>query len=293
LYSRRWRVADYHDQRPMPAFHARIAGMTVRTKLVIAYLGGPFHGWQRQRGQRTVQGELERALASVTGVRSISVTGAGRTDTGVHAAGQAAHCDLPTAIPPKGLVRALNGTLPAEIRVRSAGPVPPSFHARKRARGKLYTYRARWRAPSMPWTDPRSAQVMQISDHAAFEAAARTLIGRHDWASFTVPNPEIGSTVRTIFRVSLRPRRWGVDLDFVGDGFLRYQVRRMVGAVLEVGQGRRCVDDLLALIERPQPGAPVHTAPARGLTLERVFYRNFAELKPDHSLVSQTPSRSR
>jgi tRNA pseudouridine38-40 synthase len=267
--------------------------MTIRMKLIIAYHGRPFHGWQRQRGQRTVQGELERALRSVAGAGSISATGAGRTDTGVHAAGQAAHCDLPVSIPPEALARALNRILPPEIRVRSARPAATGFHARRSALGKLYTYRARWRAPSLPWADPLSAQVIQISDLAAFETAVGLLVGRHDWASFTVPNPQSESTVRTIFRVSCRPRSSGVDLDFVGNGFLRYQVRRMVGAALEVGQGRQSVDDFRALIEDPQPGAPIRTAPAAGLTLHRVFYRRSALLDPGRLPISPTPSGPR
>jgi len=267
--------------------------MTVRMKLIVAYLGGSFHGWQRQRGQRTVQGELERALGSVTRTESISVSGAGRTDAGVHAAGQVAHCDLPAEIPADALTRALNGTLPPEIRVRSAHRVPKSFHARKSARGKLYTYRARWRAPSLPWSDPLSAQVAPIRDHAALERAVGLLIGRHDWASFTVPNPECGSTVRTVFEISLWPRRWGIDLDFVGDGFLRHQVRRMVGAALEVGQGRLGIDALQSLIAHPQAGAPIHTAPASGLTLDRVFYRRSPRLDPDLFPISEAPSDPR
>ena len=267
--------------------------MSVRMKMIIAYHGRPFHGWQRQKGQRTIQGELERALESVTGFGSIPVTGAGRTDAGVHAAGQTAHCDVPVAIPPEALAQALNRSLPREIRVRSARRAPTGFHARKSARGKLYIYRARWQAPSLPWADPLAAQVTRICDLDAFEMAVRLLVGRHDWASFTVVNPEKESTIRTISRVSCRYRRSGVDIDFVGDGFLRYQVRRMVGAALEVGQGRRRVEDLQALIEHPQPGAPIHTAPAAGLTLHRVFYRKTAELDTDPAPVSPTPSGPR
>lgn len=267
--------------------------MSVRMKLIIAYHGRLFHGWQRQKGQPTIQGELENALGSIAGFGSISVTGAGRTDAGVHAAGQTAHCDVPFSIPPDALVRALNRSLPPEIRVRSARPAPTGFHARKSARGKLYTYRARWRATSLPWADPLSAQVTRISDLDGFENAVRFLVGRHDWASFTVVNPERGSTVRTISRVSCRHRPAGVDIDFVGDGFLRYQVRRMVGAALEVGQGRRGANDFLALIEHPQPGARIRTAPAAGLTLQRVFYRKSAELDTNPDPVSPTPSGPR
>ena len=267
--------------------------MIVRIKMIIAYHGRPFHGWQRQKGQRTIQGELERALESVTGLGSISVIGAGRTDAGVHATGQTAHCDVPVTIPPEALAQALNRSLPPEIRVRSARRAPTGFHARKSAHGKLYTYRARWLAPTLPWADPLSAQVTRISDLDAFEMAVRLLVGQHDWASFTVVNPEKESTVRTISRVSCRHRRSGVDIDFLGDGFLRYQVRRMVGAALEVGQGRRQVADFQALIDHPQPGAPIHTAPASGLTLHRVFYRKTAALDTDPTPVSPTPSRPR
>jgi tRNA pseudouridine38-40 synthase len=263
--------------------------MSVRMKLIIAYHGRLFHGWQRQKGQRTIQGELEGALGSIAGFGSIPVTGAGRTDAGVHATGQTAHCDVPIAIPPEALVRALNRSLPPEIRVRSARTASSGFHARKSARGKLYTYRARWRATTLPWADPLSAQVTQVSDLDQFENAVRILVGRHDWASFTVVNPERESTVRTISRVSCRHRRSGVDIDFLGDGFLRYQVRRMVGAALEVGQGRRRLGDFRALIEHLQPGAPIQTAPAAGLTLHRVFYRKTAELDTKPAPVSPTP----
>lgn len=247
--------------------------MARRMKLNVAYHGRPFHGWQRQRDQPTVQGELEKALAALFRGHRVSVVGAGRTDAGVHAAGQVAHLDPPGAIPPEALVRGLNVRLPPEIRVLSARAVAPSFHARKSAVGKLYTYRARWHQPNFPWLELRSATIKRIADSFAFAAALDLLAGEHDWASFTVRNPGTESTIRTLFSVKFRRHREGFDLDFVGEGFLRYQVRRMVGALLEVGSGERSVDDLENLIERPQPGAQVRTAPARGLCLEHVYYR--------------------
>lgn len=248
--------------------------MARRMKLEIAYHGELFHGWQQQRGQRTVQGELHNALAGLFRGHRISVVGAGRTDTGVHAAGQVAHLDPPGSIPPDALVRGLNSRLPRQIRVLSASPVAATFHARKNALGKLYTYRARWREPRPPWLDQRSAVVRKISNSADFSAALDLFAGRHDWASFTVTDPGTESTTRTLFRVRLHQRRAGFDLDFIGEGFLRYQVRRMVGALLEVGLGERDVDDLKELIENPQPGAPIRTAPAHGLCLEHVYYRS-------------------
>ena len=115
-------------------------------------------------------------------------------------------------------------------------------------------------------------------DMATLAEAFSVLQGTHDWASFTVPDPEPESTVRTVFAVDLRERRGGFDVDFVGTGFLRYQVRRMVGAALEVGCGRRRLDDLRSLIEDPRPGAQIQTAPAAGLCLERVYYRQAPRL---------------
>jgi len=247
--------------------------MAARTKLTIAYLGGPFHGWQRQPDRRTVQGEIERALTAMTGGIESAVVGAGRTDAGVHAAGQVAHVDLPAPIPSDGLVRGLNGLLPDEIRVRAAVPVPGSFHARRSARGKLYSYRVRWRPSPLPWIGVRAAVVPRCAAEPELERAASMLVGRHDFASFTVPEAAAEPTVRTLFRVRLDRRPAGIDLHFVGDGFLRYQVRRMVAALLEVGRGRLTAGDLRRLLDEPAAGAPLPTAPARGLTLERVIYR--------------------
>ena len=248
--------------------------MAYRTKLVVAYLGTPFHGWQRQRGQRTIQGELERALSKCVGGAKIMVMGAGRTDAGVHAAGQVAHCDLPAAIPPENLVTSLNFILPQEVRIRSARLVRADFHAQKSALGKLYTYRLRWRAPTLPWLHLRSATVKRVDDLERLAAALALLPGTRDWAAFTVPNPGTGSTVRSLFAARWKPHRLGVDLEFVGNGFLRYQVRRMVGAVLEIGWGRKTLDELRLLLDRPVPGASIQTAPPEGLCLEKVYYRH-------------------
>lgn len=247
--------------------------MRTRTKLTIAYLGGPFLGWQRQPTGRTVQGEIERALATMTSGLEAAVVGAGRTDAGVHAAGQVAHVDLSAMIPPDAMVRALNGLLPDEIRVRSAVRVDERFHARRSARGKLYCYRVRWRPSPWPWLGARCAVMPRVVAFDELGRAAARLVGCHDFASFTVPEAAAEPTVRELYRVQVSPRRDGLDLGFIGSGFLRYQVRRMVAALLEVGRDRLCVDDVQEMIASPQPGRPLPTAPARGLTLERVLYR--------------------
>lgn len=249
-----------------------------RIKLTVAYLGEGFSGWQRQSTGRTVQGELERALAAITTARS-TVVGAGRTDAGVHAAAQVAHADLPAAIPPEDLVRALNASLDPHVRVRSARAVGDSFHARHDAVGKLYTYRIRWQLAQLPWVGLRTIVTTPPTERTLTRRAVAMLAGRRDMASFSVPQDT--STVRTLHRAWIDDRRGGIDLSFVGDGFLRYQVRRMVGALLDVGRGRLSLAKFESLLSHPRPGAPLHTAPARGLTLERVFYRPSPMLKAD------------
>jgi tRNA pseudouridine38-40 synthase len=258
-------------------------------KLEVAYLGRPFHGWQKQRDRATIQGELEAAVTALFRGHRTAVVGAGRTDAGVHAAGQIAHIDAPGSIPPAALVRGLNARLQPEIRVLSAHAVSASFHARKDALGKLYTYRARWQETRFPWSEPRSAKVGEISDFGALAAALEMLRGRHDWASFTVPDPGTVSTIRTLFAVQCRRRRRGFDLQFVGEGFLRYQVRRMVGALLEVGSGERNLEDLANLIEDPKPGSHIRTAPASGLCLEHIYYRSCPAVTDTASATSKEP----
>lgn len=247
--------------------------MVARTKLTVAYLGGGFSGWQRQDRVRTVQGDLEASLQKLFGPQRIVVVGAGRTDAGVHATAQAAHVDLPDGIPPAVLPRLLNARLADDVRVRSATRPADGFHAISSALGKHYAYRIRWSEPDLPWQDLRWTVLPRPGDLKLLESACKQLPGRRDWASFTVPYSVNRSTVRTIYRVQPMWRRSGLEIHVFGEGFLRYQVRRMVGALLDVCHGRLTTGDLADLLESPSPGAPLYTAPARGLTLERVYYR--------------------
>ncbi len=247
--------------------------MVARTKLTVAYLGDGFSGWQLQDRVRTVQGELEASLRKLADGRRIVVVGAGRTDAGVHAAAQVAHVDLPDGIPPRVLPRLLNARLADDVRVLSAVRVPDHFHAIRSALGKHYAYRIRWNEPDFPWQGLRSAVLPRPTHPELLEQICDQLPGRRDWASFTVPDAARRSTVRTIYRVTPVWRRSGLELHVFGEGFLRYQVRRMVGALLDAGSGKLTTADILGLLESPSPGAPLYTAPARGLSLERVYYR--------------------
>ena len=245
-----------------------------RFKLIVAYLGTGFSGWQRQRGQRTVQGELEDAIGRLV-ARSPPPTAvaAGRTDAGVHAAGQVVHVDLPAAITSEAVRRGLDTRLPHDLRIVAVIPVRPGFHARYDAVAKRYVYRLSHRRSSRPWADLRHAVIDGPIDVDLLGRSVARFVGRHDVASFSVSDPGVEDTVRSVLEVTCRATRRGAVVSFVGDGFLRYQVRRMMGAAVEVATGTHDPDWLDRLLDSPTPGARIRTAPAVGLTLEKVWYR--------------------
>lgn len=245
-----------------------------RIALELAYLGGAFAGWQRQPDARTVQGELERALEDLYR-RPVRAVGAGRTDAGVHAAAQVAHFEPPLAIPRTGIVRALNGVLPPEVRVLRAWPVPPSFDARASATGKRYRYRLAWMRTLPPWEAQRRLAVQFPLDPAAMAAASASIVGEHDFAAFALAG-HAGhgrrGTVRTVTGARVRGRGCRLDIVVEGDGFLRGMVRRIAGALIEVGRGAQPPGWFAALVCEPATRPPAPTAPPHGLTLEHVFY---------------------
>jgi tRNA pseudouridine38-40 synthase len=245
-----------------------------RLALRLAYLGGSFAGWQRQPAARTVQGVLEQALERLYR-RPVKVVGAGRTDAGVHAGGQVAHFDPPHPIPAAGVTAALNTMLPPDVRVLSARTVTAAFDARRSARGKLYRYRLAWGAPLPPWEELRRWHLSHPLDIRRMAAMLPSLIGEHDFAAFALSGhaghgPR--GTVRTVRLARLRAHGRRLDLVVEGDGFLRGMVRRLTGALVEVGRAAQDRDWFAALLagKGVRPAAP--SAPAHGLTLERVIY---------------------
>jgi len=250
--------------------------MATAPRLVVrvAYLGGGFAGWQRQAGARTVQGDLEEALGRLYRV-PVAVRGAGRTDAGVHAAGQVAHIDPPFAIPLTGVRSALNGLLRDDVRILAVHPAPPGFDARRSARGKRYRYRLAWGDPLEPWEALRCWQLPSRPDLARMRRPLAAVVGRRDFAAFASSGHSgtgARGTTRTIFsaRLIVRGRRAAVVLE--GDGFLRGMARRIVGALLEVGRGGQPPSWFARLLRDSTTAPPAPTAPAHGLTLERVFY---------------------
>ncbi|HEV8268923.1 MAG TPA: tRNA pseudouridine(38-40) synthase TruA [Thermoanaerobaculia bacterium] len=241
----------------------------MRVRLDLAYLGTSFEGWQAQEGERaarTVQGEVETALAGLLG-GPVSVHGAGRTDAGVHAEGQVAHFDVPEGapeIPLPGLVRALNGRLAEDVRVTGASEVPAAWHARFSATGKIYRYRLRRGELLPPHAGLVEALAKEPLDVAAMRAAARLLVGRRDFGPFSITGSDPKTTVRTLRSLDVEEEGPVLVVTAIGDGFLRGMVRRLVGTLRDAGRGRIGPEEAL---ERPGP-----TAEARGLTLLRVLY---------------------
>ncbi len=249
--------------------------MSRRLKLIVSYDGSPFAGWQSQSNGHAVQDHLERAFAAVSGV-AVRVHGAGRTDAGVHAVGQAAHVDLPEPkLPPDRWPAALNASLPPTIRVVRARFVGPAFHARYSARGKIYHYRI-WNARVLsPLETGRAMHVPAELDLAAMRAAAAAFVGTHDFAAFSANRgqPE-SSTVRTIEYVRLRKLGSVITVRFSGGGFLYKMVRIMVAALVRVGLGKMSPADISHRLNAPAEGRqqPRFVAPAEGLFLLRVRY---------------------
>lgn len=255
--------------------------MTVRLR--IAYDGAPFAGWQRQKGVPTVQQSLEDALSRLTKA-DVTVQGAGRTDAGVHAAGQVGHlalrgapeAPLPT-LPIRALATGTNHFLPRSVRVLAAERLDTSerpFHARKSALGKRYVYRIYRGSIVPPFDAPRALHVRQRLDVEAMARALRALPGRHDFSAFAIAGGSHTQGVRRLYSARLDASPEGhLRIEFWGQGFLRGMVRSLVGTLVEIGRGEREADDMARLLEpgrrRDEAG---FTAPAHGLCLERVVY---------------------
>ena len=240
-------------------------------KLILSYDGTDFSGWQRQPDRRTVQQVLEEAIGRLTGV--VAPTNAsGRTDAGVHALGQVVHFYTASRHAPEVFVKALNATLPHDVRVRGAWEMSQAFHATLDAKAKLYRYVIDNHPIADPFQTRYSHHVYRRLDVAAMGAAARSLEGRHDFHSFETDWPNRTSSVRTITHIAVNRVNDSVWVDVEADGFLYNMVRTIAGTLLLVGTGRwpaARVAEALAAEDRRAAGP---TAPAQGLFLVRVRY---------------------
>lgn len=247
----------------------------VKLKLIIAYDGSGYDGWQTQRTGVGVQSLVEAALAKLF-PSGPKVFGSSRTDAGVHALGMAAHFEVPRAewrMTTARLLLAVNAHLPADIRVQSARRMPAEFHARFSAAGKEYRYLV-WNHPAMnPLLRAQAWHFRRKLDLPAMRAAARDFVGKHDFRSFRVnPDYDTDSTVRTLTRCEIRRR--GPLLTFVieGDGFLYRMCRGIVGTLVQVGEGKIPRDAVRGILAQRTRVVAGMTAPAHGLVLWRVLY---------------------
>ena len=240
-------------------------------RLLLEYDGTDFAGWQRQDGQRTVQGCLEDAVQAMTGVATF-VRGAGRTDAGVHALGQVASFRTEARIPAPGFLRGLNSQLPPDIAVRELDEAPPDFDARRSARGKLYRYQI-WNHPvRSPRAGRTSWHCRAPLDLEAMRAAAALLVGEHDFAAFRASDCERRTTVRLIRRFDIDRAGSLVSCEVEGTAFLKHMVRILVGTLVGVGRGGFAPEDVAEILRARDRTRAGVTAPARGLTLVRVDY---------------------
>ena len=245
------------------------SGRAVR--LTLAYEGTDLHGWQVQPEQVTVQGLLMAATERVLG-QPVKITGASRTDAGVHALRQVASLSTSSAIAPVVLQRALNALLPAAVRVVDAREAPPGFDARRWARGKRYAYLIDRGSPADPFRRRHVWHVPFRLDGAAMATALRAIRGKHDFSAFCAAAGRDRTPTCTIRSARVLTRRDLLAVCISGDSFLHHMVRNIVGSLVEVGRGAQppgWIAELLQGRDRTRAGP---TAPAEGLVLVRVLY---------------------
>ena len=280
-------------------------------RLVVAYDGTDFHGWQRQPSLPTVQGLLEETIARLC-QEPVTVYGSGRTDAGVHALAQVANFTTSCRIPCGNLVKALNALLPPTVRVREASVAPPEFHARYHVRSKTYRYRIVRAAVCLPFLSRFAWHYNYPLDTSRMAEAARLFVGEHDFTSFAAsadpaddeqgpsgpaarpvnakvrrqPLDKIArastgtgseadrSAMRTIFSSKLywREKTSLLTYEVRGSGFLHHMVRTMVGTLVQVGRGKLSPEDVLRILRARDRTLAGPTAPAQGLCLVRVDY---------------------
>src|SRR5919202_5005452 len=249
--------------------------MAARTiQLVLHYDGGGFAGWQRQPGVRTVQGELEAALARLCGA-PIAALGAGRTDAGVHARGQAVGVRVPERWRPSALRRALNATLPPDVWVAAAHQMRPEFHARYSATARRYSYYVGTDdEANSPFRRTREWALARALDHEALDAMARQLEGEHSFRAFAVRGtaPERDEHRCNVHEARWRRRDGGLVFEVEANRFLHHMVRFLVGTMIDAATGRREVRDLAGLLEAADNRDVSRPAPPHALFLERVTY---------------------
>ena len=262
----------------------------MRFKLTIEYAGGRYSGWQIQRNARTVQGEIDRAIREVTRVKQFELYGSGRTDAGVHALAQVAHLDIDTTLPAETLRRRVNDALPSDINVLRIDRVRHRFHARHDAVARSYIYHIARRRTAFA-----KAFVWWVKDELDAEAmrrAAAAFVGMHDFRAFSDDDPEEKSTQVLVESFDVHEDGDLLVVHIEASHFLWKTVRRLVGILVEVGRGALPVDEAVGLLAEASPLPARVTAPASGLFLERVYYKDDPRDLPVQAAVVVRPTDS-
>lgn len=244
-----------------------------RIKLVVAYDGTHYHGWQLQPREITIEGVLNQAISALTG-EEIQVIGASRTDAGVHALGNVAVFDTDSQIPGDKFVYALNQRLPADIVIQHSAEVAADFHPRHQNCRKTYEYTILNRRVPLPEYRDTAYFYYGILDIPEMQQAAQAFVGEHDFAAFCSAGAQVQTTVRTIYSLEVVSDGELIRIRVQGNGFLYNMVRIIAGTLLEVGKGRidmSKISDIIASCDRGQAGP---TAPAHGLKLIKINYDN-------------------
>ena len=242
-----------------------------RVKLIVAYDGTAYCGWQVQPNGPTIEGELNAALTILTG-ENIQVIGASRTDAGVHGLCNVAVFDTESPIPGEKFSYALSQRLPEDIRVRNSEEVAPDFHPRHQASRKTYAYRIL----NAEFPDPTKRLYTHFTYHkmdvSQMQKAAEYFVGEHDFKSFCSPAATVESTVRTIYKCQVSKEGELITIEVQGNGFLYNMVRIMAGTLMEVGCGRMLPEQIPDILKQKDRNAAGPTAPAKGLCLVKYEY---------------------
>lgn len=244
----------------------------MRYKAIVSYDGTAYQGWQKQPDKNSVQAKIETALSRLCR-HNVKITGAGRTDKGVHAFGQVFHFDTDKEF--KDITKSINSQLPEDIRIVSCKPVSDEFHSRYDAKWKHYSYIINT-GKFNPIQRNYAYQLGIDLDEEKMQEAAKALVGTHDFSSFNATRKdEIEDQVRTIYKIEVKRRGSLVTVDYYGDGFLRYMIRMMTGALIEAGKGKITAEDIQNIMEKMDKTACNYNVPACGLYLIEISYTNF------------------
>lgn len=242
----------------------------MRYLITFSYDGSKYFGYQKQKGVNSVQEDLEKVLSLINN-KPVSVCASGRTDAGVHANGQCAHFDIDINITPDKLKNALNGLLNGNIYVKSVVEVPDTFHARFDVKQKEYIYKINTGEYSPIYKD-YIYQYCKPLDVDSMKTAIKSFEGEHNFKSFTKANVETNNFARTIYSTAVTKDNDIITIKFVGNGFMRYMVRNMVGFLIEIGEGKRNISDVNSVLLEEDRTKAGKTAPPEGLYLNKVTY---------------------